>query len=359
MSQKQTVKTNSDVEKDSTFTLNKMADIGSDLEKNVQSAIKEIDLFNSQAKLISINARIEASRVGEAGRAFSIVAEQMNDLTNKIGEVNEKMKAQSQTSIKGIHELIKKQAVDMRGNRLVDLSVTNMDLIDRNLYERSCDVRWWATENALITALESKSKKDSIYASQRLYQILESYTVYVDLVLADTEGKIITNGKSHTYDISNSNVSSTEWFRTAMSSKQGQFGMQSVGRCPLVNNQIVSIFSCPVRSKKDGKVLGVLGIIFNWDHFAHQIIEETPIEKSEKQNTRICITDESGDIFGDSQGECLIKKLDASFLTGLKNNTSGFTMINNDNQTTCVAKAHSKGYETYNSGWSCFIIQKV
>ena len=30
--------------------------------------------------------------------------------------------------------------------------LTNIDLIDRNLYERSCDVRWWATDSSVVDA---------------------------------------------------------------------------------------------------------------------------------------------------------------------------------------------------------------
>ncbi len=30
------------------------------------------------------------------------------------------------------------------GERLVDLALNAIEIIDRNLYERSCDVRWWA-----------------------------------------------------------------------------------------------------------------------------------------------------------------------------------------------------------------------
>ena len=37
-----------------------------------------------------------------------------------------------------------------RGERMVDLSLNAIELIDRNLYERTCDVRWWATDSAIV-----------------------------------------------------------------------------------------------------------------------------------------------------------------------------------------------------------------
>jgi hypothetical protein len=39
-----------------------------------------------------------------------------------------------------------------RGERMVDLSLNAIELMDRNLYERTCDVRWWATDSAIVAA---------------------------------------------------------------------------------------------------------------------------------------------------------------------------------------------------------------
>ena len=39
------------------------------------------------------------------------------------------------------------------------------DLIDRNLYERTCDVRWWATDDSLVQALTKHTQAAYQYAS--------------------------------------------------------------------------------------------------------------------------------------------------------------------------------------------------
>jgi hypothetical protein len=31
-----------------------------------------------------------------------------------------------------------------------DLSLNAIELIDRNLYERTCEVRWWVTDSAVV-----------------------------------------------------------------------------------------------------------------------------------------------------------------------------------------------------------------
>ncbi len=67
----------------------------------------------------------------------------------------------------------------------------NIDLIDRCLYERTCDVRWWATDSAVVDALAHATPHSYEYATRRLGVILKAYTVYLDLVLADHTGIIM------------------------------------------------------------------------------------------------------------------------------------------------------------------------
>ena len=57
----------------------------------------------------------------------------------------------------GAHEVAKRQVppnvVRSRGERMVDLALNAVELIDRNLYERTCDVRWWATDSAVVACV--------------------------------------------------------------------------------------------------------------------------------------------------------------------------------------------------------------
>ena len=75
-----------------------------------------------------------------------------------------------------------------RGERMVDLSLNAIELIDRNLYERTCDVRWWATDSALVGGAATPATAAVSHASERLAVILDAYTVYLDLWLCDLDG---------------------------------------------------------------------------------------------------------------------------------------------------------------------------
>jgi hypothetical protein len=64
---------------------------------------------------------------------------------------------------------------------LADLSV---DVLDRNLYERANDCRWWATSPVLATM-------DATAARKTLAHINGLYTVYADILLFDTDGIVV------------------------------------------------------------------------------------------------------------------------------------------------------------------------
>jgi len=64
-----------------------------------------------------------------------------------------------------------------------------IDIMDRNLYERANDCRWWALDSALQQVLgEGGSVAE---ASARLQHINSLYTVYALLLVFDAEGRIV------------------------------------------------------------------------------------------------------------------------------------------------------------------------
>ncbi len=83
-----------------------------------------------------------------------------------------------------------------------DLSRNVVEIIDRNLYERSCDVRWWATgqrDRQCRHARASKTPISCVRQAAASPRSLRSYTVYLDLWVADRNGKVICNGRGDRY----------------------------------------------------------------------------------------------------------------------------------------------------------------
>ena len=128
-------------------------------------------------KILAINARIEAGRAGEAGKSFAVVADEVKAVSQTVSG----LAAELETGLARQMAELDAAGASVQGNRLADLALNMIDIMDRNLYERSCDVRWWATDSAVHELCTSPTAHSRQHATGRLGVILDSYTVYLDL----------------------------------------------------------------------------------------------------------------------------------------------------------------------------------
>jgi hypothetical protein len=330
--------------------------------KRISAAAEEIGTINSQVRILSFNAQIEAARVGDAGRAFRVVGEEMVTLAARTGEVAGRLKEEIQGDAQELAEISQTLATTVRGVRLADLALTNIDLVDRNLYERSCDIRWWATDSSVVAALETGSPQALRHATRRLGVILKAYTVYSDIVLADATGTIVANGRPAQYRSQGTNHASAEWMRSAMATANGdEFGFESAHRSPLAGGEPVLVYSCKVCRGGDpaGEPIGVLGTVFNWTGLGEKVVRDTPLEGAEKARTRCCLIDREGRLLADSDGKALTETLDLGPLQALLTQPKGFAVLDYKGERVLCAHAQSPGFETYATGWHSLIMQKV
>lgn len=332
------------------------------LSKNFDEALGEIDTINLQTRLLSFNAQVEAARAGVAGASFSVVATEMQKLSQTTDGVARRMEKETRSTVTELEDISEVMANNVRGTRLSDMALVNIDLVDRNLFERTCDVRWWATDSAMVEAVLAPTPELLAFASKRLGVILDAYTVYYDLVLCDISGKVVANGRPRNYKSAGRDVSNATWFKDALSSRSGdEYGFQSVVADPLVDGKLTLCYSCSVRENGDanGRVLGVLGILFNWESLAQVIVNETPLEAGDRAETRCCLVDDSGKLLADSWGKVLKGSLSLPQLSSLKEEGKTFVKAKVDSRECFIGYAYSPGYETYATGWHSVIIQPV
>ena len=109
---------------------NDIAKFVGDLAEMLTAAIDEINEINANTRMLALNARIEAARAGEAGAAFSVVAGEVQSLSEKTSGVANELATKTRDSIDELTQII---GTSVRGTRLSDIALTNIDLIDRNL----------------------------------------------------------------------------------------------------------------------------------------------------------------------------------------------------------------------------------
>ncbi len=323
-------------------------------------SLQRIDEINRTTRIISMNARIEAVRIGAAGRGFGVIAEEMDQLSRRVADTTREIGHMARDTGGALRGTLGQLEDDARRTRLAELALANIDLIDRNLYERSCDVRWWATDGAVVAAVNEGTPADIAHASRRLGQILDSYTVYFDLVLAGPDGRIVANGRPDAFASAGRDIGDSTWFKEAMHTRSGEeFGFQSVHASPLANGERVLVYSCSVRegSRVNGRVLGVLGIVFRWDALAQTVLGRTPLSEGEWTRSRACIVDRDGLVLADSASRQLQDTLAFPGMAELFSHPRGATVVELSGRRHCVAHAASPGYETYATGWHSLILQ--
>jgi hypothetical protein len=329
---------------------------------DVLKSADHISEVNRATHVLSLNARIEAARAGSSGLGFSAVAQELTRLSVDMGTAARDIAANSRRTGEELDAMIARLSTQVRDNRMCDLAATNIDLIDRNLYERSCDVRWWATDSAVCECVRHDTPDARRFATRRLGQILDSYTVYFDLALADLDGKVVANGRPDKFHSVGLDVSKSQWFNAALATRSGtQFGFESVHPSPLVNNQSSLVYSCVVRQDGlvNGAPLGVLGIVFAWEALGQTVLERTPLSPEEWQQTRACIVDDSGMVLADSAGKSLRERLAFDGIETLFKDARGACTARLGADTVRIAHAASPGFETYRTGWHSILVRQL
>ncbi|MEM6688042.1 MAG: cache domain-containing protein [Planctomycetota bacterium] len=330
-----------------------------ELSVALESAIGEIHAVNSETKVLSLNARIEAARAGAHGAAFGVVAEEMQSLSEKTEQIASVMANRTREKTGELMSMIDST---VRGTRLSDLALVNVDLIDRNLFERTCDVRWWATDGSIVDALADPTPEKLDFASKRMGVILSAYTVYHDLVLANSKGQIVANGFPKQYSSSGQDVGSADWFRQAIQSSSGdEWGFQTAHLSRLVDQKPSLVYSASVRTDGDqrGTALGALGVIFNWSDLAGPILKDIPVSSHEETTTRAFIADGSGKVLASRENEKIGDSVPIPEFQRVLSADKGFYITTYEETKLCVGHAKAPSFEGYSTGWYSIVAQPL
>ena len=247
---------------------------------NEQHFSKDLkDVFNKSKTIqenlsrVIWNGNIAQSKQNSSNRDFS------KSLLNEIGvtgiKANSSLSNLNQTIITSI----------LKDSEF--LSSLAIDIMDRNLYERANDCRWWALTSFFKEALDDM---DSInYKQEEITSILkyinELYTVYTNLLIFDKDGKVIAVSNDKDKSLIGK-VLTQDWVKKTLTLKDtSKYCVSKFEKTNLYHNESTYIYCSAIRSFKNDKMInGGIAIIFDSaPEFKAMLTETLPQDNDQKQ----------------------------------------------------------------------------
>jgi methyl-accepting chemotaxis protein len=154
----------------------------------VEDCIHAVDAINSQMRMLAINARIEASRAGVAGQAFTVISDEVRTLSGTTQQLADTMRKHVKNVVRGLndsHEALQSVAtIDMSENIMAK---ERLDAMVGALLERSSALGVIADSAAadagdiarqISAAITSLQFQDRV--SQRLAQVMDTLRIVGD-----------------------------------------------------------------------------------------------------------------------------------------------------------------------------------
>jgi hypothetical protein len=331
----------------------RVAALAREIQDLTRSRIEAISTITKRTRMLAVNALIEASHAGAAGAGFAVVAREVEEIARRTAEESTLLSRDLGGRTAELAGLGRDLVAQVRGTRLVDLSHHLIEIIDRNLYERSCDVRWWATEAAVVDACGDPEA--AARCMRRLGVILGAYTVYLDIAVLDRQGRVLACGRPERHAMVGRAMADRSWFAGALATADGDaYVADDIRREPLLRDHHVATYATAVRAggESRGEVIGVIAVFFDWDQQSQVAVDGVRLAPEERDRTRCLILDSRHRIIAASDRQGILAE---SIPWPSDRPETGW----HQDGGTITAWARTPGYETYRGlGWYGAIIQR-
>jgi len=179
----------------------------------------------------------------------------------EIADTGRKTQAVFEQSIGNLHETVV-AALLQNG---ISRAAFTIDVMDRNLYERANDCRWWAL-NATFRRVLAKSEistEDSERCTGILRYINGLYTVYTNLILFGAQGQVIAVSNPEAGNLVGNRLNEA-WVGQCLALGTSQnYVFSEFEPSPLYGNRPTYIFGAAVHEPDGNRVVGGIGIVFD------------------------------------------------------------------------------------------------
>ena len=203
-------------------------------------------------KRIVWNGKVASSGAGGADTRLGPVLDQ-------ITETGERSDEAFSQSIQGLYQTVLASSLQAAGATAQLL----VDMLDRSLYERANDCRWWALAGQLRQALAADdSRQGAAVIGALLGHINGLYTVYSRLFVYDRTGRILA--ATGAQDVVGSRIAGeTVSAVCALRSEMDHYA-EPFGPSPLYDGRPTFVYHAAIRHpEREATVVGGIGIVFD------------------------------------------------------------------------------------------------
>ncbi len=216
-----------------------------------------------------------------------------------------------------------------------------IDIMDRNLYERANDSRWWALTQIFKEELQKENPDQKIVQKELLY-INNLYTVYTEILLFDADKTIVAT--SNNQEIVGQKIEGEFINKTLQNKNTQNYFVSEFEESSLYNNEATYIYAASITN--GSKTVGGVAVIFDATVEFKAILQDS---FPESYDGFVCFIDANKRVI--SSSDASIKPLstleiDDKFIQ-LKEAQEYYDFITFKEQKYIVASAASKGYREY------------
>ena len=157
-----------------------------------------------------------------------------------------------------------------------------IDIMDRNLYERANDCRWWALDSTIRRLMADKDDKGRQQGLEKVIGYINSlYTVYDNILLFDTQG-IVTAVSNPNYADLASKALSDPWVTECLALGDSQsYTVSGFFSTPLYASRPTYVYLAALRAPDSSVVIGGIAIVFDSEpQFAAMLYDSLPRQAS-------------------------------------------------------------------------------